>query len=83
MQLEIMLCEQGYECSLETDHAANEGIDQHEQCELLPICSQTQTDRIACCCHTREASRFVGVPYSTGPPAWRHSSTPSARSARL
>ncbi len=78
-----MLGQEGKNCPLQADHAANEGVDDHQQHKLLPVGSEAENNPIRGSAHRRAGSRPLRVPRSTSPPASRHSSMPSAIRARF
>src|SRR5207248_3455201 len=82
-QAEITLGQERQNCTFEAHHAANEGIDDHQQQELPPVGPEAENNPVRGSTHKRAGSRPLGVPRSTSPPAARHSSMPSAISARF
>jgi len=45
IDLELLGADQRHDGSLDPDHPADEGVDQHEQGKLRPVLSQSQPDR--------------------------------------
>ena len=44
-QAELVLGQQRHDRALDADHAADEGVDEHQQRELLPVVAQAEPDR--------------------------------------
>ena len=82
-QEKVMFGEQRQHSPLNANHAADEGVDDHQQRELLPVRAQAQAEAVGRLAHARAAWGSLGAPCWTFPPASRQSSTPSVMTARF